>query len=45
MKQIGLEMNVNILLFEALNVSCIRITFSVSASMTKPMQDIPLNLC
>ena len=45
MKQIALGMNVNVLLFEALNLCCIKITFSLSASMTVPVQDVPLNLC
>ena len=44
MKQIGLGMNVNVLLFETLNLSCIKITFSLSTSMTVYVQDIPLNL-
>lgn len=45
MKQTGLEMNVSVLRFEDLNFSCIKVTFSLSASMTVHVQDIPLNLC
>lgn len=45
MQQIVLGMNVNVLLFEALNLSCIKITFSLLAFMTVHLQDIPLNLC
>jgi hypothetical protein len=45
MRQIGLGMNVDVLLFEALNLSCIKIIFSLSASMTVHLQDIPMNLC
>jgi len=44
MKQTGLGMNVNVLLFEDLNLSCIKITFLLSASVTVYVQAIPLNL-
>jgi hypothetical protein len=40
MKQIGLGMNVTVLL-----LSCIKITCLLSASMTVHVQDSPLNLC
>jgi hypothetical protein len=40
MKQIGLGMNFTILL-----LSCIKITFSLSASMTVHVQDSELNSC
>ena len=45
MEQTGLGMNVNVLLFEALNLSCIKITFLLSATIMVYLQDIPLNLC
>jgi hypothetical protein len=47
MKQIWLGMSVIILFFEALNLSCIRITylFSVSLHDSTCAKDIPLNLC
>jgi len=43
-KQTSLGMNINVLLFEALNLYCIKIIFLLSASMTVYVQDIPLNL-